>query len=218
APVADEPTARARARARWLGGRLQEVAAEGARRRVDRGAARRVLAFDDEAALVLDASFRERAEEAGLEAELVRAFERHAGKGVGALLDGLPPEVGGPGALLVLAGVGALRFGALVGKARSFSGEAARHRLEGLLERVASADYFAVLELERDASAREVEANYARISGGILQLDLGALGLEGREAERSEALEVLDEARQVLRDARLRALYAAALARRDAGG
>ncbi|MEO0326118.1 MAG: hypothetical protein AAF447_24430, partial [Myxococcota bacterium] len=209
----------ARQAARWLGRRWLSAAVEGARRRLGREDARRGLAFRDDAALVLDARLRARAAQVGLEAELVRAFERHAGDSVGAFLDALPPEAGGPGALLALGAAGVIRFGGRVGGGGSgFRLEAARARLDRVSAAVAVGDYFALLEVSREASAREVEAAHARLTAGLRRLALAALGLEHREGERQEALAVLDEARDVLLDARLRALYAEALEHGEPGG
>ena len=68
-----------------------------------------------------------------------------------------------------------------------------------------------MLELSPRAGAREIAEEHRRLCRELDGLDLRGLGLEDLEDLRQEILVALDEARDVLSDARLRAAYAASL-------
>jgi hypothetical protein len=87
-----------------------------------------------------------------------------------------------------------------------------RAEIEAVLALLAEdADYFAVRGVARDARERELHAAHEERVRAVRGLPLEALGLASLEPAREAVLAVLDDALDVLADARLRARYARAL-------
>ncbi|HJL24062.1 MAG TPA: hypothetical protein RMH80_17635 [Polyangiaceae bacterium LLY-WYZ-15_(1-7)] len=193
-----------------IAGPLLQVATEGARRRLRRRRALRWLGVDADARLVPTPELDAHATALGLEPELVEAIEAAAEGPLAQLLYGLPASAGIAGALFALASTSAIRF---VGRttAGDVSISAVRRRVLELHRRAEEGTYFDVLELSPRAGAREIAEEHRRLCRELDGLDLRGLGLEDLEDLRQEILVALDEARDVLSDARLRAAYAASL-------
>jgi hypothetical protein len=188
------------------------IASEGARRRLGTDVVLRWLGHDAVDRLVLLPSFATRAEQLGLEPELVEAFEAAADHPVMTLLHGLAASVGAAGALFALASCDALRL-ETASDVDDVPPEAVRALLRRARARAEVGSYFAILELAPDASERDIVESHRRLRRELVRLDLDALGLEELEGDRQDALAALDEALAHLGNARLRAVYAAALAR-----
>ncbi len=188
------------------------VARDGARRRIGPDQVLRWLGHLIGDRLVLLPSFSARAEQLGLEPELVEAFEAAADQPLLALLHGLPTAVGAAGVLFALASCDALRIDAS-GAVDDVPPEAVRALVRRARERAEAGSYFAVLESSPEASERELREAHGRLRRELLCLDLDALGLEELEGDRQEALAALEEALDFLSNQRLRAAYAAALVR-----
>lgn len=188
------------------------IVSEGARRRLGTDQVLRWLGHDAGDRLVLLPSFATRAEQLGLEPELVEAFEAAADHGVVALLHGLPASVGAAGALFALASCDAVRLEP-ANEVDDLPPEVVRALLRRARARAEVGSYFAVLELGPDASERDIVEAHRRLQRELLRLDLDALGLEELEGDRQEALSALDEALSHLSHPRLRAAYASGLTR-----
>ncbi len=188
------------------------IASEGARRRLGTDVVLRWLGHDAVDRLVLLPSFATRAEQLGLEPELVEAFEAAADHPVMTLLHGLAASVGAAGALFALASCDALRL-ETASDVDDVPPDAVRALLRRARARAEVGSYFAILELGVDATEREIVESHRRLRRELVRLDLDALGLEELEGDRQDALAALDEALAHLRNARLRAVYAAALSR-----
>lgn len=188
------------------------IASEGARRRLGTDVVLRWLGHDAVDRLVLLPSFATRAEQLGLEPELVEAFEAAADHPVMTLLHGLAASVGAAGALFALASCDALRL-ETASDVDDVPPEAVRALLRRARARAEVGSYFAILELAPDASERDIVESHRRLRRELVRLDLDALGLEELEGDRQDALAALDEALAHLGNARLRAVYAAALSR-----
>ncbi|MEM9071960.1 MAG: hypothetical protein AAGE52_25860 [Myxococcota bacterium] len=195
---------------RVFAGSLMAVACEQARRTVRAEDALRWLGFERQSKLVLSNTFAARALDAGLEPELVAAFEAAAEGAVGELLSVPPPGAGVAGALFTLAAGDAVRVD---GEARDYVINAAlvRERLLALHARALEGSYFAILELRREATRREVEEARRRLSRELALMDLAFLGLENLDGLRREALIAIDEASEMLMNDRLRRAYAESL-------
>lgn len=188
------------------------IASEGARRRLGTDVVMRWLGHDAVDRLVLLPSFATRAEQLGLEPELVEAFEAAADHPVMTLLHGLAASVGAAGALFALASCDALRLETSA-DVDDVPPDAVRALLRRARSRAEVGSYFAILELGPDASERELQDAHRRLRRELVRLDLDALGLEELEGDRQDALAALDEALAHLSNPRLRAVYAAALTR-----
>lgn len=149
---------------------------------------------------------------AELPSELVELILRFEGHPLTDFLSAAPTEAGLAGALYALVAGDAL---VLQDAPPSPPSSSARAPVRSLLEAAAAlaedGDYFSILGLSRDATAAEVERAHASRRDELGALPLAALGLEGMEAKRLEALEAVDEARRVLEDGRRRRAYAASL-------
>jgi len=188
------------------------IASEGARRRLGTDVVLRWLGHDAVDRLVLLPSFATRAEQLGLEPELVEAFEAAGDHPVMTLLHGLAASVGAAGALFALASCDALRL-ETASDVDDVPPEAVRALLRRARARAEVGSYFAILELAPDASERDVVESHRRLRRELVRLDLDALGLEELEGDRQDALAALDEALAHLGNVRLRMVYAAALSR-----
>ncbi|MEZ4247315.1 MAG: hypothetical protein R3B99_03635, partial [Polyangiales bacterium] len=193
-----------------LPGLVVAVASEGARRRLGTDLVLRWLGHDLGDRLILLPSFAVRAEQLGLEPELVEAFEAAADRPVLGLLHGLSASVGAAGALFALASCDAVRL-ETAPDVEDVPPDAVRSLLRRARGRAEVGSYFAVLEVSPEASEREIGEAHARLRRELLRLDLDALGLEELEGDRQEALAALDEAHAHLSNPRLRAAYAAAI-------
>ncbi|MBX3248763.1 MAG: hypothetical protein KF901_16420 [Myxococcales bacterium] len=195
-----------------LPGPLVAVAGEGARRRLGHDLVLRWLGHELSDRLVLTPAFAGRADQLGLEPELVEAFEEAADRPVAALLHGLAASTGAAGALFALCAVDAIRLDAS-DHVDDLPPDAVRALLARARGRGEVGDYFAVLELPKTATDREIAEAHRRLRRELVRLDLDAMGLESLEGERQEALGALDEAVEMLASPRLRQAYAAALDR-----
>lgn len=193
-------------------GRVVAVACEGARRRVTTQDALRWLGLDPQARLVLSSTFPQRALDAGLEPELIEAFEAAAERALGELLGGGPALVGVAGALLTLASADAVRTEGTAGSL-DVQASVARERILEAARRAQEGSYFAVLGVGAQASSREIERARQRATSELLAIDLAFLDLEHLEAARREALVAIEEAAAILANQRLREAYARALER-----
>ena len=193
-------------------GRLVAVACEGARQRVRAREALRWLGLAPQEKLVLSSTFGPRALDAGLEPELIEAFEAAADRAVGELLGSTPTVAGVAGALLTLASADAVRT---EGTADSMEVRAgvARERILRAARLAREGNYFVILGVDPQASGRAIERARRRATRELLQIDLAFLDLENLEDVRREALVAIEEAAAVLADRRLREAYARALER-----
>ncbi len=193
-------------------GLVVAIACEGARQRVTTQDAFRWLAFHPHGKLVLSSTFLQRASDAGVEPELIEAFEAAAEQAVGELLAAAPALVGVAGALLTLASADAVR---IEGTAESVEIQAsiARERVLRAAHRAQEGSYFAILGVGTRASSREIERARQRATSELLGIDLTFLGLENLEDARREALVAIEEAAAILLNQRLREAYARALER-----
>lgn len=137
---------------------------------------------------------------------------------LGELLDAGWEEPSLPAALVVLGALGALEVrveGASLGAAGSASHGRA-HQVKAWLEavsaRVEDADYFALLELPREASPADVARAHGALSARLEALHLPSLELTHLEPQRLSALRAIDEAYRVLRVERWASAYRRALA------
>ncbi len=189
---------------------LMAFVCERARRAVRVEDCLRWLTLDATAKLELESVFERRADEAGLEPEVVRLFEDASQRAIGTLFRGAQGAAGLAGVVLTLASGDALRFD---GQADDFDlqAEQARSRIQRAHERAEEGTYFEVLGIAPNATARDIEHAHQRRTQELAGLDLAFLGLDDLEDLRREALIALDEAAAILGNARLRQAYADAV-------
>jgi len=120
-----------------------------------------------------------------------------------------------PGAIVLLAALGALEVHAprgLVKEPRDAASAASAARWLGeLASRADDGDYFAMLALPRDANAADVQRAHAQLSARLEGLPLEALALGHLTPHRQAAVRALDEAHRVLSVERWREAYRAAI-------
>lgn len=123
-----------------------------------------------------------------------------------------------PAAVALLGALGALEISVApdgatprAAPAASSTGMSIAAWLGALAQRAADADYFAILEVRRDASASEIAAAHARLSARLGALALPTLELGHLEPERRAATSAIEEAHRVLRVERWRDAYRRAL-------
>lgn len=192
------------------GGLLARVV-EGARRRL---APARVAALLGTVRVRPTSECAARLAEAGVAPELAALLSDPNGAPLDALVAAAPAEEGVAGAVFALVYAGALRVEALPTAPPAPSPEAAavlRAELVALAALAEDADYFAVLGVARDAAPRELHAAHDARARSVRALPLESFGLEALEPARAAVLAALDDALDVLGDARLRARYASAL-------
>ncbi len=191
---------------------LLALVVEGARRRLEPARVASLLG-PGPVRLLPTADCAARVAEAGLAPELAALVCDAAGATLDALTAAAPPEEGVAGAVFALVRAGALRVEAAPA-APPVSHEAAavaRAELAALALLAEDADYFAVLGVARDARERELHAAHEERVRAVRGLPLEALGLASLEPAREAVLAALDDALDVLADARLRVRYARAL-------
>ncbi len=130
------------------------------------------------------------------------------------LLDAGWESPGLPGAIVLLAALGALEVHdapAAQPPRDATSMASIAQWLEGLAARGQDGDYFAILSLPRDASALDVQRAHAELAGRLEQLPLEALSLEHLAPHRRAAAVAVTEAHRVLSVERWREAYRAAL-------
>jgi hypothetical protein len=188
---------------------LPAVIAEGARRRID-PARLRVLFGGGDLVIALGDGYGAAANALELEPEVVSAVRRADGASVDVLLDAAPVEEGLAGALLALHATGAVFLRA---RAADHTGVVVdpRTSVRALVESAhALAEegcYFDVLGAPPDARPRELRAAYEARRDELVRIDLEALGLPQLTAKRDEAVEIVDEAWEILRDEELNRAY-----------
>ena len=195
---------------RLLSSPLMAFVCERARRAVTIEDCLRWLTLDATAKLELESVFERRADEAGVEPEIVRLFEDASQRAIGTLFRGAHGSAGLAGVVLTLASGDALRFD---GQADDFDlqAEHARIRIERAHARAEEGTYFDVLGIAPNATGRDIEHAHQRRTQELAGLDLAFLGLDELEDLRREALIALDEAVAILGNARLRQAYADAV-------
>ncbi len=188
---------------------LPAVLAEGARRRID-PARVRVLFGGGDMVIELGEGLDAAAAALELEPEVVSALRRADGGSVETFLDAAPAEEGLAGALLALHATGAVFLEArpadhtgVVSDPRT----AVRALVEAAYALAEEGCYFDVLGALPDARPRELRALWKARRHELAQIDLEALGLPELGAKRSEAIEVVDEAFEVLGDEELARAY-----------
>jgi len=191
---------------------LEAVLAEGARRRVDEVRFRELfgggpLVLDVREGLVVAA------DALGLEPEIAQAVERHDGASIDVFLGAAPADEGLAGALLSLAAVDVVRVRA---RSADLTGildpvDAVRVLIESAHALALDGCYFDVLGASPDALSRELRAAYEARRAELSRIDLAVHGLERLAAQHQEAIEVVDEAWEVLRDEALNRAYRKAL-------
>ena len=127
-------------------------------------------------------------------------------------LNSVPPTEGAPGLLYVLVKIGALQ---ITPAAHAQKSKFHANEIRALVEKAAAladdSDYFEILGVSHDVTARGVEEAFADRANALSRLPLADESLLHLEPLRARALTALADARDVLsRDAR-RARYAAAL-------
>ncbi|MBX7190687.1 MAG: DUF4388 domain-containing protein, partial [Sandaracinaceae bacterium] len=126
-----------------------------------------------------------------------------------------PDEPGLVGAVFALAQLGGLTLTVLPetgSLAHTDLDARAEKAILALRERADRADYFDVLGIARDADGSAVVEAHYRLRTELLAWPLADLGLARLEADRMRVLAVLDDAAEVLADARLRRRYSRGLA------
>lgn len=150
------------------------------------------------------------------------------GDTLGELLEAGWEEPALPASLVVLAGLGALEIdassakdeaslgGASLGGA-SLGGDSRAHAVKAWLDEVSQrtedADYFAILELPRDASSSDVVRAHETLAARLSSLHLPSLELASLEPKRRAALDAAKEAHRVLSVEHWRKAYREALER-----
>ncbi len=192
-----------------LASSLPAVLAEGARRRID-PARLRVLFGGGDLVIELGEGLDAAAAALELEPEVVAAVRRADGASVDTFLDAAPGEEGLAGALLALHATGAVFVRA---RAADHTG-VTRDRRSAIRSLVESAHalaeegcYFDVLGAPADAAPRELRAAYEARRDALARLDLDAVGLAELSGKRDEAIEVVEEAWELLRDQELNRAY-----------
>ncbi len=191
---------------------LAVVIAEGARRRISAARFRQLMGGG---ALVIDVrkGFGASAARLGLEPEVAHVVERHDGADLDELLGAAPAEEGLAGVLYALWAVGAVGVsaGAADRTAARDPAGAVRAVIEAAYALAEDGSYFDVLGVTPDAMLRELRAAYVDRRRELRQIDLDAHALTRLGPERRDALEVVEEAWEVLRDDGVRAAYRRAL-------
>ncbi len=194
-----------------LGRGLLARVVEGARRRLTSA---RVAVLLGPVRVLPTSECAARLAEAAVAPELVALFSEPGGALLESLVAAAPAEEGVAGAVFALVYAGALRVEAAPAASPALTHEAAlaaRTELLALAALAEDADYFTVLGVPRDAAPRELRAAYEQRARTVRALPLAALGLDALEPAREAVLVALDDALDVLGDARLRTRYASAL-------
>ena len=204
-----------------LGRSLESALVEGARRRLPTARVRRLLG-GAAVAVRLDPDARERLIRAELEPELEALLVRNDGAAFDEIIATAPVEVGVAGAVFALVAAGVARVVTLEGAvpdavdALAF----ARETVDAGFAAAQDADYFAVLGVRPRALPRELQAAYEsrrRALDDALRsiASSGETGVDDLYGRRLLAIEVLDEAYEVLSNDRLREAYGDALGPAD---
>ncbi len=194
-----------------LGRGLLARVVEGARRRLTSA---RVASLLGTVRVLPTSECAARLAEAAVAPELVALLSEPGGALLESLVAAAPAEEGVAGAVFALVYAGALRVEAAPAASPALTHEAAlaaRTELLALAALAEDADYFTVLGVPRDAAPRELRAAYELRARTVRALPLAALGLDALEPAREAVLAALDDALDVLGDARLRTRYASAL-------
>ncbi|MBW2463305.1 MAG: hypothetical protein JRH11_16770, partial [Deltaproteobacteria bacterium] len=180
---------------------LAVVIAEGARRRISASRFRQLMGGG---ALVIDVrpGFGASAARLGLEPEVAHIVERHDEADLDELLGAAPAEEGLAGVLYALWAVGAV--GVSAGAANRTAPRDPADALQAIIEAAYAlsedGSYFDVLGVSPNAMLRELRAAYVDRRRELRQIDLDAHALTRLGPERRDALEVVEEAWEVLRD------------------
>jgi hypothetical protein len=130
------------------------------------------------------------------------------------LVAAAPDEPGLVAAVFVVAQLGGLAIGVLseaTSLAHTDLDARAEKSIAALRERADRADYFEVLGIPRDSDGPAVVDAHYRLRAELLAWPLADLGLARLEADRMRILSVLDDAADVLSEARARRRYARGL-------
>ena len=133
---------------------------------------------------------------------------------VASLVAAAPDEPGLVAAVFVVAQLGGLAISVLseaASLAHTDLDARAEKSIAALRERADRADYFEVLGIPRDSDGSAVVDAHYRLRAELLAWPLADLGLARLEADRMRILAVLDDAADVLADARARRRYARGL-------
>jgi hypothetical protein len=188
---------------------LPAVVAEGARRRID-PARLRVLFGGGDLVIELGEGLDAAGNALELEPEVMSAVRRADGASIDTFLDAAPVEEGLAGALLALHSTGAVFVRA---RSADHTGvvldpqTSVRALVEAAHTLAEEGCYFDVLGAPPDARPRELRAAYETRRNELAQLDLEAVGLPELTTKRDEAIEVVDEAWEILRDEELNRAY-----------
>ncbi|MCS6797235.1 MAG: hypothetical protein NZ898_01675 [Myxococcota bacterium] len=211
-----EPEPESATRAARYGRDVGALLVEAARRRIDVDRLRRWLG-PAVTGVAVTAGGLQRMRELGVEPEIVGVLGAAEGVAIDALLAVAEPASGMPGLLAVLVAAGALRPLTLVGDAgielpaRADPVASARRVLEHLVALAEEGDYFAMLGVGCDASAREIELAHAR-RVELLDEARHVLAAQGDVEEHVRFVaRALDEARSLMGVERWRMAYAAAI-------
>ncbi|UJR82876.1 hypothetical protein [Sandaracinus amylolyticus] len=149
--------------------------------------------------------------------ELAELLVQHEGASPERLVAAAPDEPGLHGALCAFVAAGALvtQPALELDPARDEHRRLARRLVEEAARTAEDADYFTILGVAHDATARDLDRAHTARRDQLLALALEDLDLSALEPFRRAALESLEEAYRVLSDARWREAYARALSHTD---
>jgi len=148
---------------------------------------------------------------AELTSELVELLVRLDGHRLDDFLAAAPTEPGLAGLLYALVAGDALVLTDPPDELVPGEREAVEELIRSAAARAADADYFSILGVEPEAGGGAIERAHQARRSELTAVPLVALGLDALEVAREEAVEALDEAYSVLRDAERRRAYARAL-------
>jgi hypothetical protein len=191
-----------------LGSPFASVLAEGVRRRVDAPRLRALFGGGD-LVLTVNEGLGPLAGTLGFEPEIAQAVERHDRASVENFLRAAPADEGLAGVLFALWAVRAID---VKNRDADHTGmvdptHAVRALIESAHGLAEEGCYFDVLGVDPTALPRELRAAYEKRRDELAGVDLEAHGLEALAAHKREALEVVDEAFEILSDEGLRIAY-----------
>ncbi|AKF04520.1 hypothetical protein [Sandaracinus amylolyticus] len=194
-----------------LGAPLRLALLDAARRGLDASRARAVLG--GLVTLRRGPRFDALAIEGLIAPELAELLAQHEGASPERLVAAAPDEPGLHGVVCALVAAGALvaQPALELDVARDEHRRLARRLIEEAARTAEDADYFTILGVAHDATARDLDRAHTARRDQLLALALEDLDLSSLEALRRGALESLEEAYRVLSDPRWREAYARAL-------